>query len=318
MSQKYFVPGIMKTLIATSLFTLTNFSYAAEIEKQKKCVAIVKDAKDLELGSVYSVKNRKRLVKFKVVKKTKTKAKISIGKKYCKLDLVGSEVLTSKGKPLPTKKASDDPAMFGVRSDIGMMYGFFSYADDTNIDTIGLDFSLLGMYYLNLDETRIPFGLGVNITMPSGQFSDPFGTIDISGTVTSLRFLSGFNVGGLVDRTYFSLNAGVDIGLSNDLLGRFQSPETGFPSSYSAGDGTPLPNPLDSAGDTGLGGFFNLEVTYLFDFGLELGGTAGLRYQSQTLAFAYPQPFINGSDEVILDLTSFWGLTGAVTVAYNF
>ena len=59
-------------------------------------------------------------------------------------------------------------------------------------------------------------------------------------------------------------------------------------------------------------------MTYLFDFGLELGGTAGLRYQSQTLAFAYPQPFINGSDEVILDLTSFWGLTGAVTVAYNF
>ena len=255
MSQKYFVPGIMKTLIATSLFTLTNFSYAAEIEKQKKCVAIVKDAKDLELGSVYSVKNRKRLVKFKVVKKTKTKAKISIGKKYCKLDLVGSEVLTSKGKPLPTKKASDDPAMFGVRSDIGMMYGFFSYADDTNIDTIGLDFSLLGMYYLNLDETRIPFGLGVNITMPSGQFSDPFGTIDISGTVTSLRFLSGFNVGGLVDRTYFSLNAGVDIGLSNDLLGRFQSPETGFPSSYSAGDGHLFPTHWILQAIQGLAGF---------------------------------------------------------------
>lgn len=302
--------------------------FAAEVEKQKNCVAIVKDAQSLELGSIYAVKKNKRLIKFKVVKKTKTKAKISIYKKYCKQDIKGLTVVSSKGKKLAEQNITSSESLpnFGLKTELGYFIGITSYDLETTVQLNGIDTSFLGVYYLNLDETRIPLAIGINSLSPAGSYSDEYGEIEISGSITSLRLLAGFNVGGLVPNMYFSSNAGIDIGLSNTMSGQFTNQnatnELQFPSSYNDAQDNPLGDSLISTGDSGLGGFFNLEVSYIFDTSIELAGSSAIRAMQQTLNPNKPQRYYvrsSGSElpyEMKADLI--WGATFALGFSYNF
>lgn len=297
------------------------FASEAKIAKQKGCNVVVIPADAVEEKKEYSakitLKNKKSiLAKFKVLKK---KGKFAIGKltkKACRLKLKGKTVLTAQGKPLSStgemseaSQALDIAARkipstlsksIGIRTQLGYQMGTLDFSENTKIGVSGTDISVVGFYNMALGQgSALPMGLGIAMTSVDGDFSDDFGKIKASGSITSVRLLLGYSLDNLVSGIGIETDLVVDVGVSTDVSVAFTNGDadtsTSFPGSFNDKNGEALGDELITEGETGVGYGLNFHLTYPFGENLKLSLYGAYKIIGQKFPFEKEGPY-NSSD----------------------
>lgn len=329
--------ALLVAAAALTMIAAMQPAFAATVSKQKKCSIVIKDADSLELNKRYLVeaKNKDKTikVKIKVAKKLKKSALAKIPKKYCKLKLIGLEVLDLKGQPIGSSSEStsnmtstSSTSTIYSKAQLGYYMGTITFSKNTTLNVSGLDISLLGYYNLALGGLDVPLGAGVNIIMLDGSLADDFGTIASSGSITSLRLETGVSLKNIISSVDLNIGAGVDVGVSSSAEAVFTSEDAatvpgGFPGDYNDSDGAPLGEEISSTGETGVGFFLNVEAMYGLSPSFKVGAFGGFRLVAVTFPFEQAQPFVLSSDPTStesLENESIPVFFGGLSTQYNF